>query len=436
MPPLVTIVGRPNVGKSTLFNRLIRDRRALVDGSPGVTRDRIYGQVEYGGRSFRLADTGGLDLEDTENIISGIRDQAIAALNEANLVLFVVDVRGGLSPVDAEIAAYLRRYDKPMMLVLNKVDTRKQQPLAAEFSALGFEHTALVSAEHGEGIGELLDMVVRHLPEEAEPPLIEPGMQVAIIGRPNVGKSSILNAILGTGRMIVNDAAGTTRDVIDVTTEINGHRFTFLDTAGIRRKANITVRMEVISSIKARETIGRADCCILVLDARQGLTAQDKALAGMVDSDGRGAIIALNKWDLKQAEFQAGEEGDRFIKDLREAIKSIRYAPIVSTCALTGMRVPKLMEKLLQVGANQQRIIPPAELKAFVEELVRLYPIQSSGGKVTAIHRIVQLTAAPARFRIFVRGFVPENYLRFMERQMRGAYDLEGVPVHFAIVRV
>lgn len=437
MPPLITIVGRPNVGKSTLFNRLIKNRRAIVDDMPGVTRDRLYGETEHYGKVMRVADTGGLELEDVENIITGIRSQAITALNEADLALFVVDVRGGISPIDEEIASYLRRYDKPILLVLNKVDNKKQTSLADEFAKLGFDNSVMISAEHGIGFEELLEGIFHMLPEDEELwGEKEESMKVSIIGRPNVGKSSILNAILGDNRVVVSDKAGTTRDVIDVTIELKGHKFTFLDTAGIRKKAAITARLEAVSSIKARQTIAKADCCILVVNAVDGVTSQDKALAGMIDRDSKGILVALNKWDLVVDGFESGEAGDAFIKDLRQDLKFLKYAPVVSTCALSGMRVPKLSDKLVQIAESQKRVIDTAALHNFRDYIQSRYPVPSFKGKQTEIFKIQHYSTAPAGFRIFVRGFVPPNYLKFYERELREMFDLEGLPINFAIVRV
>lgn len=436
MPPLVAIIGRPNVGKSTLFNRLMRTRRVIVDDTPGVTRDRVYGLAQIGERMVRLADTGGLDFEDQEVIVAGIRDQAITAVNEADVVVFVVDVRTGLTPIDAEIAGHLRRYNKPIVLALNKVDTRGQELPAQEFTRLGFEHAVFVSAEHGVGIGDLWSEIGTLLPAEGETEHHDPGMSVAVIGRPNVGKSSILNAILGDRRMIVSEIAGTTRDVVDTTVTVAGRKFTFLDTAGIRKKAAINERIEIVSSIKARETISRADCCILVINADEGVTTQDKTLAGMIDRDGSGCIIALNKWDLRLPRFEHSEDADRYIREVHRELQMVSYAPLVSTSALSGQRVPRLVDKLIQVAETQQRIIPAGELTAFINELLARSPVPLNRGKAAEIMRMTHLTAAPARFRLFVRGHIPENYLRFIERELRERFDLEGVPVQMAINRV
>lgn len=437
MPPLVTIVGRPNVGKSTLFNRLVKNRRAIVDGTPGVTRDRLYDEVELRGRRIRVADTGGLDLDDADNILSGIRDQAIAALNEADLVIFVVDVRAGLTPADKEIAAYLRRYGKPIILTLNKVDSNKQIADTGEFSELGLENPVPISAEHGLGTEQLVNSIIELLPDEdIESEQGPGGMKVAIIGRPNVGKSSLLNAILGDRRMIVSEMAGTTRDVVDVEAEVDGRKFIFLDTAGIRKKTAIKARLEAVTSIKARETISRADCCILVIDTEQGITSQDKALAGMIDRESSGAVVALNKWDLVKQRLTSGEEGDSFIKELSRQLKALNYAPAVTTSALSGQRVPKLIDTLVQLSQVRQTIIAPAQLGDFLAYIQSRNPVPLYKGKQAEIFRMTHVTPAPARFRLFVRGYLQENYLRYIENELRSHFGLQGVPIRLAIVRV
>ena len=435
MPPLVTIVGRPNVGKSTLFNRLARSRRAIVDGSPGITRDRIYEDIELEGRTIRLADTGGLDLEDADAIVAGVRDQALEAVNEAEAILFVVDVRAGLMPADSELATHLRRYGKPLLLVLNKVDSAVQDHHALEFHKLGIEETVSISAEHNLGMQGLVDWILNHIPDATEISAEKKaGMKVAIIGRPNVGKSSLLNAILGEGRMIVNEKAGTTRDVIDVSVEIDGLHYTFLDTAGIRRKTAINARVEAVSSIKARKSIAAADCCILVLDAAEGLTSQDKALGGMIDREGKGAIIALNKWDLAPSEEEDGKKGDRLIRDIYNRFSSLSYAPIIATCALTGLHVPRLIENLKRIFEIHNRSIRNKELNLFKEAVQVNRPPPAHRGKAVRIMDISQTETAPARFKLVIRGVVPDHYLRFLENELRRTFDLEGVPIRFSIV--
>ena len=435
MPPLVSIVGRPNVGKSTLFNRLAGRRRAIVDDSPGITRDRIYEEVEWDGRVVRLVDTGGLDLGEPDELIAGIRDQALRAVSEADVIVFMVDVRAGLTPVDHELANHLRRQGSKLVLALNKVDTPRQEADAAEFYALGFEDVVQISAEHGAGVQALIEAVKEKLPppgeEESEAPQ---AMKVAIVGRPNVGKSSLLNVIIGEGRMLVSKMAGTTRDVVDVSVEIGGRRFVFLDTAGIRRKASITAKVEAVSSIKARQTIAEADCCVLVLDGSEGLTSQDKALGSMIDRGGSGAVIALNKWDLIPSEEEEGRRGDRTIREIVEEFSGLRYAPIVTTCALSGLHVHRLVEYLLRIAELQETVIPPAELTAFLKKIQQRRPIPAMRGKEVQIMRMNQVSSSPARFRIFVRGVIPDNYMRYLENELREAFQLEGVPVRLAVV--
>lgn len=437
MTPLVVIVGRANVGKSTLFNRLLRNRKSIVGDMSGITRDRLYGEAVLEGKTVMIADTGGLDLEDTGLIISAIREQAIQAVNEADVIIFMVDIRAGLMPADKEIAAHLRRYGRRIILVLNKYESGSQEPYAAEFHELGLEDPLAISAEHGVGVSSLIERVLEFLPagETEDSPEDPKVMRVAIIGKPNVGKSSLLNAIIGEGRMMVTEIAGTTRDVVDVGVEIEGMRFTFLDTAGIRKKTSITARVEAVGSIKARQSISTADCCILVVDSDMAITSQDKALAGIIDRNGNGAIIAMNKWDLVASDAEGGIAGDRILKQLRKDIFVLRYAPATTTCALSGMRVPKLVEKLFRIHRTQHRIIPSEELKAFLTGVERKHPPPPHKGKATEIFRISHFNSSPAGFRIFLRGVLKKNYLRYLEHQLRRSFDLEGVPMRFAIVR-
>ncbi|MGL4989532.1 MAG: ribosome biogenesis GTPase Der, partial [Cetobacterium sp.] len=343
MKPIVAIVGRPNVGKSTLFNKLVGDRIAIVDDQPGVTRDRLYRETEWGGKEFVLVDTGGLEPRNNEFMMTKIRQQAEVAMNEADVILFVVDGKNGLNPLDEEISYLLRKKNKPVILCVNKIDNfQAQQEDIYDFWGLGFEHLIAVSGEHKVNLGDMLDLVVdtieQYVPEYEE---VE-GLKLAIIGRPNAGKSSLVNRLCGEERTIVSDIAGTTRDAIDTAIEFDGNKYVLIDTAGIRRKSKVEESLEYYSVLRAIKTIKRADVCIWLLDGSEGLTEQDKRIAGIAHDEKKPIIIVMNKWDT--IENKKGDTMKKMREELLTELPFLSYAPVEFISALTGQRTTKILE--------------------------------------------------------------------------------------------
>ncbi len=438
------IVGRPNVGKSTLFNRLTGTRRAIVTNEPGITRDRIYGTAEWEGRAFEIVDTGGIVPEEKAGIPGEILRQAHRAIETAARVVQVVDGRTGPLPIDAELAQLLRRAGKPPVIAVNKVDSPKQADLAAEFYELG-EEVFPVSAEHGFGVDALLD----HLTEtfaRGTSQQAEPDIHIAIIGRPNVGKSTLLNQLAGEERSIVSPEPGTTRDAVDTIVRRHGKSYRFLDTAGIRRKGKTDLLAEKLSVIMARRQLERADIALLIADASVGVTSQDRTIAGYAEQSGRSVIIVMNKWDLalRAAEERAkrerkrGEELDpgKLLADyerlVREKFKFLPYAPVIFISALTGQRVEKLYRLIDRVAQARRRRISTGELNRWLEG-VDLERGTSPAGRKVKIYYVTQATAAPPTFVLFTNQPRPLHfsYERFLENQLRAAFDFAGTPIRF-----
>ncbi|MBI2563046.1 MAG: ribosome biogenesis GTPase Der, partial [candidate division NC10 bacterium] len=369
--PIVAIVGRPNVGKSTLFNRLLRGRRAIVEDTPGVTRDRLYGEFDWRGRRFILVDTGGYEPHAT-GIMALVRAQARQAVAEADAILFLVDGKEGLTPADAEVAGLLRKAaQRPILLVVNKVDAVSQEALTAEFHRLGFSPVFSVSAEQGQGIGELLDAVTSEIPEAESPPQEADAITVAVIGRPNVGKSSLVNRILGADRVLVSPEPGTTRDAVDTRFSYRGRDYILVDTAGIRAKGRIGRSVERYSVSRALAAMRRADVALILLDGVEGVAEQDTKIAGEALEAGCATILVVNKWDRRVGERDA-EAGYRLA--LQEKFKYLAYAPIAFVSALTGHRVMHLFRQIDAVAAERERRIPTPELNAVIQEAVTRRP--------------------------------------------------------------
>ncbi len=377
--PVVCIVGRPNVGKSTLFNRIVRRRVAITEDSPGVTRDRIYAEAEWLNRYFILIDTGGLEPESEEVIPINIKRQVEVAIDTADVILFVVDGRDGVTVTDIEIANILRRSGKEVLLVCNKIDTHKTPDQVFEFYELGVGSPIIISAEQGLGIGDLLDEVIKHFPEDKDTEYDEDIIKVSVIGKPNVGKSSLINNILGgEERVIVTDIPGTTRDAIDTHFTFDDEKYIFIDTAGLRRKRSIYENVERYSVVRTLAAIDRSDLCILVIDGTEGVTEQDTKIAGYAHEQGKGIIIAVNKWDIVDKETNTHLE---FIKDIRNKLSFITYAPIVFISAKTGKRVNKLLELVKIVNNNYSLRISTGVLNDIINEAVILnQPPSDKGG--------------------------------------------------------
>jgi len=426
---IVAIVGRPNVGKSTLFNRLVGRRQAIVEDVPGVTRDRHYATVEWSDRQFVLVDTGGLEPETGDELIALTSRQARQAVEEADVILFVVDAHQGLLPTDEEIARYLRQRSKDVILVANKADGPRWEAAALEFHAAGFERVIPVSAEHGLGVDDLVEALEERIPAGTAPaPEADEAVRVAVLGRPNVGKSSLVNRILGQERVAVSPTAGTTRDPIDTRVRVAGREYVLIDTAGIRRKSRVEQGAERWSSLKAIRTIDRAHVCLLLLDAAEGFTDQDARILNLVQKGGRGLILGLNKWDLVAKDEKTF---DRAVKELRARLGPHGHVPVLSLSALTGQRVFKLFEWIDHVYAEWSKRIPTAQVNAFLEAALRELPPPVVGGKRTRIYYMTQAHAAPPRFAAFssFSEGIPAAYERFLLNRLRDAFGFAGVPV-------
>ncbi len=423
MKPIVAIVGHPNVGKSTLFNRLVRAHQAIVDPTPGVTRDRLYADAEWRGQEFTLIDTGGFEPLRAEEIPYKVREQAEQAIREADLIVFVVDGRAGLLATDAEVAAILRRTQKPLLLAVNKIDHPAHEAHAAEFYELGVEPVLPISAEHGRGVGELLDAIVERLPGSGRAPVGEEAIRVAILGRPNVGKSSLLNALLGEERVIVSEVPGTTRDAIDTVLRRDKRTFVLVDTAGIRRKRRHRQGIEYYSELRALEAAERADVALVLVDASEGLVEQDLAVADVARKAQCSTLVVLSKWDVTQIA----------IEDIRpELERRLRQRPPhVAVSAKTGRGIERLLDGIERLFDKHVARIPTAELNRFLRELREVRQPPSRNGKRLNLLYGAQVTARPPRFRLSVNdpSLITRDYGYWVENQLRDRFALEGVPV-------
>jgi GTP-binding protein len=445
VPYCVAIVGRPNVGKSTLFNRIVGRRRALAGDEPGMTRDRLYGRADWLGREFEVIDTGGLldaafdrvsQAQAAAEIASGILRQANAAIEEAEHVVLVVDARQGLLPLDQELARQLRARGKPLSLAVNKADSDRQEALGAEFHRLGIANTFLISAEHGRGIDDLLDCVTASLrvapgvetptPEAAEAEA-EGVIQVAIIGRPNVGKSTLLNRLLDEERSIVTPIAGTTRDAVDAELEFKGQRLCLIDTAGIRRKGKTHLLAEKLSVIQARKHLERSDVALLLIDAVEGVTAADTHIGGYAYESHRSVIVVVNKWDLAPKSVKAAKQ---FTQDVRDKMKYLDFAPVILLSALQGQRLDNLLETILKVAAARRYRIPTAEINRFVQEL-GFERAPSPGGKPLRLYYLTQAGVSPPTFVAFINSSKPPHFSveRFLKNRIRERFPFIGTPI-------
>ena len=435
--PLVAIIGRPNVGKSTLFNRLTGSRKSIVGDEPGITRDRIYGDVEWKSKTFELVDTGGIVPDDEAIIPANIFKQAGFAIDKAQAIIWVVDARAGVTPLDEEISVFLRNIGKPVFIAANKAETRKVEEEAAEFYRFGFELMPL-SAEHGTSIGDLLDQVfdVLEFDEQVEEAKAEV-IRLAIIGRPNVGKSSLLNSILGEERVIVSPIAGTTRDAIDTELEVDGQKFVLIDTAGIRRKGKTVEMAEKMSVIMARKALERADVAILIIDAVEGVANLDANIGGYAVDSGCSIILAVNKWDaIEEKETNTIYE---FERELRRHMKFLDWAPMIAISALTGQRVTKILPLVVKANEARNLRVPTAQLNKFFEENVS----QPRGGTAPApvkggvsrlkVQYITQGGLRPPLFVLFTSGGnkagLHFSYLRYIENRLREAFDFFATPI-------
>ncbi len=435
-PPLLAIIGRPNVGKSTLFNRILGFRHAIVDDVPGVTRDRHYADGTYQGRPFRLVDTGGLDPTASEGLLSLIRHQAQVAIAEADILIFVMDGRAGLTPTDEEIANLLRGVPKPVFYAVNKIDTPKSSPLVADFYQLGQETLYPLSAEHGIGVDELLEAAIlpfSHLPEDEEPQATSP--RIAIVGRPNVGKSTLVNNLFGGDRMVVSDIPGTTRDSVDTLVRHDDRSYLFTDTAGIRRRGRIERGIEGYSVARALRALGRSDLALLLFDGVEGITEQDTKIAGIILRQGRGCIVVVNKWDLREHDPMAREQ---FIKDLHRRFAFLSWAPVVFGSALKPTLVAEIYPIIDQVMTAFSTRVPTSPLNRFIQGLLEENPLPIRKAKPTKAVRSVfatQVATKPPVFALFVGHpqDVGKPYVRFLENRLREQYNFTGTPIRILV---
>jgi GTP-binding protein len=430
--PVVAIVGRPNVGKSTLFNRLAGGRVAIVEEKPGVTRDRLYKDVEWNGRTFILVDTGGLDYQETGEIYGQIRHQAGLAMEEADAILFVVDARAGLTTTDEEIALKLRQSGKPVLLVANKVEKYDGVGDYYDFFRLGLGEPIPVSAAQGMNTGDLLDNLLQALPGIKEEEYPRDAIRVAVVGRPNVGKSSLVNSILGSERVIVSDIPGTTRDAIDTWFEREGKSFLLVDTAGIRRKSRIEESTERYSVIRALKAIDRCDVSLVMLDALAGVTEQDKRIAGYVHEKGKASVLVVNKWDLVEKDEHTGS---RYRELIQQELAFMDYAPVALVSARTKKRVHHLLGLVEDVWEEYNHRISTGSLNSLLRELQLRNPPPTRKGKKLTILYATQGGVRPPTFVLFVNA--PEimhfSYLRYLENQLRQAYGFKGTPVRLVL---
>ena len=431
--PVVAIVGRPNVGKSTLFNVLAGERISIVKDTPGVTRDRIYADVSWLDKSFTLIDTGGIEPESSDIILSQMREQAQIAIDTADVILFITDVRQGLVDADEKVANLLRRSKKPVILVVNKVDDfKKYMADVYEFYNLGIGEPVPVSAASMLGIGDMLDEVLKHFPEEKMEEEEDDRPRVAVIGKPNVGKSSLINKLTGEKRAIVSDIAGTTRDAIDSVVKYNGKEYIFIDTAGLRRKSKVKEELERYSIIRAVTAVERADVVIIVIDATEGVTEQDAKIAGIAHDRGKGIIIAVNKWD-------AIEKNDKTVKEhtdrIRQILSFMPYAEILFISAETGQRLHKLYEMIDVVMENNSRRVATGVLNEIVTEAVAMQQPPSDKGKRLKIFYITQVAVKPPTFVIFVndKQLMHFSYTRYLENRIRDSFGFKGTSLRFII---
>lgn len=433
MKPIVAIVGRPNVGKSMLFNKLIGRRLSIVEDTPGVTRDRIYGETDWNGRDFTLIDTGGIEPRTDDQILSFMRQQAQLAIDNATVIIFLTDIKTGLTASDHEVASMLQRSGKPIVLAVNKMDsTGVPDPDYYEFYNLGLGDPIAVSAVHGHGTGDLLDACVRYFPPEQEEEEDDDAIKVALIGKPNVGKSSLTNRILGEERVIVSDVAGTTRDAIDSRFENEYGKFVFIDTAGMRKKSKVDEDIERYSVLRATMAIERSDVCLILIDARDGVTEQDTKVAGLAHEAGKASIIVVNKWDLVDKDDKTM---DRLTADIRRDLGYMTYAPIVFISAMTGQRVEKLFEMIVAVSNQASMRITTGMLNnVLADAQTRVQPPTDKGRRLK-IYYMTQVGIRPPHFVVFCNEarLFHFSYQRYLENCIRSVFGLTGTPIILSI---
>lgn len=429
MKPVIAIIGRPNVGKSTLFNRLSEKNKAIVIDEPGATRDRNYADATWYGKDFILIDTGGFEPASVETILTQMREQAHLAMDEADVIIFLMDGREGLTPGDSEITHILRGIEKPVFFVVNKIDGPKQEAQSYEFYELGTQKIYSISAQHGLGVHEMMEDVAFHITSPAEElPVGERPIKIAVIGKPNVGKSSLVNKILGYERTIVNPIPGTTRDAIDTPFELNGNKYLLVDTAGIRRKSKVSKVLEKYSIVQALKAINRCDIALLIIDAEEGMTEQDAKIAGLTVERGVACIIVVNKWDAIDKDNST--VGD-YVRNIRETTKFMDYAPIIFVSALTGQRVTKIFDIIETVLIQYTKRVSTAEINRLVREVLASNPPPRHQNKANTFSYVTQASSAPPTFVFFVREprAVHFSYRRFLTNRLREAFGFDQSPI-------
>ncbi len=432
--PVIAIVGRPNVGKSTLFNKLIGERRSIVEDTPGVTRDRIYGETEWCGKRFVVIDTGGIEPKTDDIILKQMRFQAEVAIESADVIIFMCDVRTGLTADDRDIAIMLKKSGKPILPCINKCDSVGALPFEFyEFYELGFECEPIaVSSVHGSGTGDLLDAVLDALPEQKEEEDEDEGIKVAVIGKPNAGKSSIINKIIGQNRLIVSNIAGTTRDAVDTQIENEHGKYTFIDTAGIRRQSKINDKIEKYSVLRAHMAVERADVCLIMIDAATGITEQDEKIAGIAHEAGKASIIVVNKWDSIEKDTHTV---NRFNESIRTSLAYMPYAPIVYVSAVTGQRVGTLFEHINYVHNQTNTRISTGMLNELLAEATMKVQPPSDKGKRLKIYYMTQISVAPPTFVFFCNDveLFHFSYQRYLENYLRQTFGFSGTPIRIIV---
>lgn len=430
--PLVAVVGRPNVGKSTLFNRIIGERLAIVEDQPGITRDRLYARAEWNGRPFHLIDTGGIDLFGADELLKSVRAQAELAIEEADVIVFVTDLRTGVTGDDEVVARMLYRSGKPVVLAVNKVDNERMAAEIYEFYQLGFGDPFPVSGAHGTGIGDLLDAVVERMPDKREEEYDDDVIKVAVIGRPNVGKSSLVNALLGEERVIVSDVAGTTRDAVDTPFEKDGQRYVLIDTAGMRKRGKVYEKAEKYSVMRALAAIERADVALIVLNGEEGIIEQDKHIAGYAHEAGKASILVVNKWDAVQKDDKTMQ---RMTREIRNQFRFMDYAPVVFLSALTGQRLNRLLPVVDHVAEQHAMRVATPVLNDLIADATAHNPPPTDKGRRLRINYATQVAVKPPAFVLFVND--PElmhfSYERYLENRIREAFVFEGTPLRIMV---
>jgi GTP-binding protein len=430
--PVVAIVGRPNVGKSTLFNRIVGERLAIVEDVPGVTRDRLYSKAEWLGRSFHLIDTGGIDFDDHDILLESIRHQAELAIDEADVIILVVDGTVGITDQDQDVARMLFRSKKPIVLAVNKIDNPQRLNDIYEFYSLGAGEPFPISGAHATGIGDLLDEVIKHFPESEDDEYDDDVIRVSLIGRPNVGKSSLVNALLGEERVIVSDIAGTTRDAIDTPFTFEGQEYVLIDTAGMRKRGKVYESTEKYSVMRALRAMERSDVVLVVLNGEEGIIEQDKKVAGYAHEAGRGVIIVVNKWDAVEKDERTM---NKFIAEIREEFKYLSYAPILFVSAKTKQRVHTILPKVSQVAEQHAMRIATPVLNDLIQEATTVTPPPSDKGRRLRINYATQVAVKPPTFVLFVNDteLMHFSYQRYLENKIREAFPLEGTPIRIIV---